>query len=58
MSIMYARSIQVQTKVHFKILQFLVVTYNMRFLPYAIDIVYYHIFKTFFVVITQSLHMR
>ena len=57
MSIMYARSIQVQTKVHFKILQFLVVTYNMRFLPYAIDIVYYHIFKTFFVVITQSLHM-
>ena len=35
---MYARSIQVKTKVHFKILNlFFVVTYDMGFLRCAID---------------------
>ena len=36
---MYARPIQAQTKVHFKILQFLVLTYDMGFLRCVIDIV-------------------
>ena len=36
---MYARPIQIQTKVHSKILEFLVVTYDMGFLRCAIDVV-------------------
>ena len=36
---MYARTIQVQTEVHIKILQLLVVTYDMGFLRCAIDVV-------------------
>ena len=36
---MYAMSIPVQTKVHFKNLQFLVVTYGMGFLSFAFDVV-------------------
>ena len=35
---MYARPIKVQTKVHFKMLQFLVVTYDMGFLRRVIDV--------------------
>ena len=35
----FARQKQVQTKVHFKILPFLVVTYDMGFLRCAIDVV-------------------
>ena len=35
---MYARRIQVQTKVHFEVLQFLGVTYGMGFLHCARDI--------------------
>ena len=37
--IMYARPIQVQKEVHFKKLQFLVVTYDMGFLRCAIGVV-------------------
>ena len=36
---MYARPIPVQTKVHFKFLQFLAVTYNMGVLSFAFDVV-------------------
>ena len=36
---MYAIPIQVQTKVHFKNLQFLAVTYGMGFLKFAFDVV-------------------
>ena len=36
---MYARPIQVQTKVHFKNLQFLAVTYDMGVLSCAFDFV-------------------
>ena len=36
---MYARPIPVQTKVHFKNLQFLTVTYNMGVLSFAFDVV-------------------
>ena len=36
---MYAIQIQVQTKVHFKNLQFLAVTYGMGFLKFAFDVV-------------------
>ena len=36
---MFARSIPVQTKVHFKNLQFLAVTYDMGVLSYAFDVV-------------------
>ena len=36
---MYARPIQVQIKVHFKILQFLVVTYDMGFSRCGMDVV-------------------
>ena len=35
---MYARPIPVQTKVHFKILQFLAVTYDMGVLSCAFDV--------------------
>ena len=38
--IMYARPIPVQTKVHFKKLQFLAMTYCMGFLSCTIDVVY------------------
>ena len=36
---MYARQIPVQTKVHFKKLYFLAVTYGMKFLSRAFDVV-------------------
>ena len=36
---MYARPLPVQTKVHFKNLQFLAVTYDMGFLSCAFDVV-------------------
>ena len=36
---MYAMLIPVQTKVHFKTLQFLAVTYDMGFLSFAFDVV-------------------
>ena len=36
---MYARPISVQTKVHFKNLQFLAVTYDMGVLSFAFDVV-------------------
>ena len=36
---MYAMPIPVQTKVHFKKLQFLAVTYDMGFLRFAFDVV-------------------
>ena len=36
---MYARPILVQTKVHFKNLQFLAVTYNMEVLICAFDVI-------------------
>ena len=36
---MYARTIQEQREVHFKILHMLVVTYDMGFLRCAIDVV-------------------
>ena len=36
---MHARPIPVKTKVHFKILQFLAVTYDMRVLKCAFDVV-------------------
>ena len=36
---MYAISIPVQTRVHFKKLQFLAVTYDMGFLSFAFDVV-------------------
>ena len=36
---MYAMPIPVQTKMHFKNLQFLAVTYDMGFLRFAFDIV-------------------
>ena len=36
---MYARPIPVQTKVHFKNLQFLAVTYDMGVLSYAFEVV-------------------
>ena len=36
---MYAMPISVQTKVHFKNLQFLAVTYDMGFLSFAFDVV-------------------
>ena len=36
---MYARPIPVQTKAHFKILQFLAVTYDMGVLSCAFDVV-------------------
>ena len=36
---MYVRQIPVQTKVHFKNLQFLAVTNDMGFLSYAFDVV-------------------
>ena len=36
---MYARPIPVQTKVHFKTLKFLAVTYDMEFLRFAFDVV-------------------
>ena len=36
---MYARPISVQTKAHFKILQFLAVTYDMGVLSCAFDVV-------------------
>ena len=35
---MYARPIQVQTKVHFEILQFLVVSYDMGLLRCSMDV--------------------
>ena len=35
----YAMPIPVQTKVHFKNLQYLAVTYDMGFLSFAIDVV-------------------
>ena len=37
--VMYAMPIPVQTKVYFKNLQFLAVTYDMGFLSFAFDIV-------------------
>ena len=36
---MYARPIPVQTKVHFKNLQFFAVTYDMEVLIYAFDVI-------------------
>ena len=36
---MYARSIPVQTEVHFKNLKFLAVTYDMEVLIYAFDVI-------------------
>ena len=36
---MYAMPIPVQTKVHFKNLQFLAVTYDIRFLSFTFDVV-------------------
>ena len=36
---MYAMSIPVKTKVHFKKLHFLAVTYDMGFLSFAFDVV-------------------
>ena len=36
---MYARTLPVQTKVHFKNLQFLAVSYDMGFLSCAFDVV-------------------
>ena len=36
---MYARPISVQTKVHFKNLKFLAVTYDMGVLIYAFDVI-------------------
>ena len=36
----YAMPIPVQTKVHFRNLQFLAVTYDMGFLSFAFDVVY------------------
>ena len=36
---MYARPIPVQTKVHFKNVKFLAVTYNMEVLIYAFDVI-------------------
>ena len=36
---MYAMPIPVQTKVHFKNLQFLAVTYDIGFLSFAFDVV-------------------
>ena len=41
---MYAMPIPVQTKVHFKKLQFLSVTYYMGFLNFAFDVVYTAVF--------------
>ena len=38
-SFMYARPIPVQTKVHFKNLKFLAVTYDMEVLIYAFDFI-------------------
>ena len=36
---MYARPIPIQTKVHFKKLQYLAVTYDMGFLNFAFEVV-------------------
>ena len=36
--LMYARSIPIQTKVHFENLQFLAVTYDLRVLSFAFDV--------------------
>ena len=36
---MYARSLPVQTKVHFKKLQILAVSYDMGFLSFAFEVV-------------------
>ena len=44
---MYARPIPVQTKVHFKNLQFLAVTYDMGVLSCAFDVVKTIVFFTF-----------
>ena len=48
---MYARPIPVQTKVHFKNLQFLAVTYDMEVLICAFDViqteVFFPLFKQF-----------
>ena len=41
---MYARPIPVQTKVHFKNVKFLAVTYNMEVLIYAFDVIYTEVF--------------
>ena len=48
---MYATQIPIQTKVHFKNLQFLAVTYDMGFLSFAFDVVktavFFPLFKQF-----------
>ena len=41
---MYAMPIPVQTKWHFKNLQFLAVMYDMRFLSFAFDVVFTEVF--------------
>ena len=46
---MYARPIPVQTKVYFKILQFLAVTYDMEVLICAFDVIYMEVFFFSFV---------
>ena len=45
---MYAMPIPVQTKVHFKNLQFLAVMYDMGFLSFAFDVVFTEVFFPLF----------
>ena len=45
---MYARPIPILTKVHFKYLQFLAVTYDMEVLICAFDVIYTEVFFPLF----------